>query len=342
MTSPLFKSPIPLNYLDTDTALTANSDVKVPTQKAVKAYVTSQIPTSLSKASGAEVDTGTDDAKYVTPKAMEDSAYAKTTAIPVKASGAEVDTGTDDAKFVTAKAIADSNISYIDGVETYTNKTLTSPILQGLVDGWTLANETWTYASANTITIPSGGASKYAKGDKIRLKQGAGYKYFYIVGVADTTLTVTAGTDYTVATPTAITDNYYSHESSPIGFPTEFTCASPTWNTADVDNGTGGQQPTAGTNKFMIIGNKLYLRGAWGNTNVKKNGAGSTISTSAVPATLPNNASFFNLPCGISNPAGVNAIVTDRNTGEFRINANSSISDNTDMTYSGYTIDWFF
>lgn len=110
MTSPLFKSPIPLNYLDTDTALTANSDVKVPTQKAVKAYVTSQIPTSLSKASGAEVDTGTDDAKYVTPKAMEDSAYAKTTAIPVKASQEEIATGTDDAKFATALSLSKFHI----------------------------------------------------------------------------------------------------------------------------------------------------------------------------------------------------------------------------------------
>lgn len=33
------------------------------------------------KASGAEVDTGTDDAKFVTPKAMEDSAYIKDTGI---------------------------------------------------------------------------------------------------------------------------------------------------------------------------------------------------------------------------------------------------------------------
>ena len=208
-------------------------------------------------------------------------------------------------------------------------------------DGWLSANETWTYASANTITVPSGAANKYGKGDKIRLKQGGSYKYFYIIGVADTVLTVTGGSDYTVAN-SAITDNYYSHQMNPFGFTMEFACASPTWNTNEVDNGTGGQQPTAGTNKFMIIGNKLYLRGAWGNTNVKKNGAGSIISTTALPATLPASAAFFNLPCGISNPAGVNAIVTDRSAGEFRISANSSIPDNTDMTYSGYTFEYFF
>jgi hypothetical protein len=40
---------------------------------------------ATTKASGAEVDTGTDDAKFVTAKAIEDSAYAKTTAITLAA-----------------------------------------------------------------------------------------------------------------------------------------------------------------------------------------------------------------------------------------------------------------
>lgn len=208
-------------------------------------------------------------------------------------------------------------------------------------DGWTLANETWTYASANTINVPSGAASKYAKGDKIRIKQGAGYKYLYVITVADTLLTVTGGSDYTVAN-SAITDNYYSHQVNPIGFPIKFSCAAPTWNTSDIDNGTGGQQPTAGATDFSIMGNKVSLRGAWANSNVFKNGAGATISTSALPATLPTNASFFNLPCGIANPGGVNATITDRVAGEFRLNANSSIADNTNLAYSGFIFEYFF
>lgn len=36
--------------------------------------------------------------------------------IPVKASGAEINTGTDDAKFATAKAIADSNIAFLSDI----------------------------------------------------------------------------------------------------------------------------------------------------------------------------------------------------------------------------------
>lgn len=51
------------------------------------------------KATGAEVNTGTEDAKIVTPKAIADSTIAKT-----PASAAENVTGTDDAKFITALA----------------------------------------------------------------------------------------------------------------------------------------------------------------------------------------------------------------------------------------------
>jgi hypothetical protein len=39
---------IPLAYLDTNTSLTANSDVKVPSQKAVKAFVGTSVALTLS------------------------------------------------------------------------------------------------------------------------------------------------------------------------------------------------------------------------------------------------------------------------------------------------------
>jgi len=67
------------------------------------------VGSQLVKATGAEIDTGTDDAKFATPKAIEDSGLAKTSEIPVKATAAELDTGEDDAKFATALAIKDSH-----------------------------------------------------------------------------------------------------------------------------------------------------------------------------------------------------------------------------------------
>jgi len=89
-------------------------------------------PGGLTKATGAEVDAGTDDAKYVTPKAIADSGIAFTSdipSVPVKATGAEVDAGTDDAKFATPKAIEDS--SYTKNALPLAGGTMTGDIVQG-------------------------------------------------------------------------------------------------------------------------------------------------------------------------------------------------------------------
>ncbi len=122
--------------------------------------------------------------------------------------------------------------------ETLTNKTLTAPLFQGLVDGWTAVTDSWTYASASTITVPSGAASIYKKGDKLKLTQTT-VKYFYIIGVADTVLTVTGGSDYTVANA-AISAIYYSHQLNPIGFPEYFNTAAVVFSLTYLDNGSGG------------------------------------------------------------------------------------------------------
>jgi hypothetical protein len=103
------------------------------------------------------------------------------------------------------------------------------------LDGWLNANQTWTYASATTITVPTGAASIYSVGDKIKLTQTT-VKYFYVVGVADTVLTVTGGSNYTVANA-AITLPYYSHATSPVGFPKKFTYV-PTVSGITIGSGT--------------------------------------------------------------------------------------------------------
>ena len=130
--------------------------------------------------------------------------------------------------------------------QTLTNKTLTSPLLKGTIDGWISANETWTYASASTITVPSGAASKYSIGDSIRWKQGGAYKYGVISAVADTLLTIIVNTDYTVATPTAITDNYYTHSPTAVGLPAYYNFT-PSWSNITVGAGTNaGRYKTNG------------------------------------------------------------------------------------------------
>jgi hypothetical protein len=146
-----------------------------------------------------------------------------------------LDTGTDNAKMATALAIA------------------------GRVDntGWTPARETWQYASATTITVPSGAVSKYSVGTKIRYQNNDSgtYLYDYVIGVADTLLTVVGD-----AVPNAtLTDNYYSNAVSPVGFPSNgFSLGTPTWTTS----GTAfTNQPIENDWRFVINGGLVTLNG---------------------------------------------------------------------------------
>ncbi len=79
------------------------------------------------KATGEEINTGTEDAKIVTPKAIKDAGLPYTG----KASGSDVNTGTEDVKYVTPKAIADSYL----GLYT-TNSLSRQAIINGNFDVW--------------------------------------------------------------------------------------------------------------------------------------------------------------------------------------------------------------
>ncbi len=116
-------------------------------------------------------------------------------------------------------------------------------------DGWISANETWTYASASTITVPSGAASKYQKGDRIKWTQST-VKYGVITVVADTLLTIAVNTDY-VVTNAAISANFYSHQINPMGFPDWFTFT-------PYLSGTGG---SAGTFAQTVSFAKFSIKG---------------------------------------------------------------------------------
>jgi hypothetical protein len=163
-------------------------------------------------------------------------------------------------------------------------------------DGWVDAAESWAYASATTITVPSGAASKYAKGDKIKITQTT-VKYFYIVGVADTTLTITGGADYTL-TNAAISANYYSHASSPVGFPDVFSLGAPTWFASAV-NFTN--QPTTNSWFMFIRGNICTVfglaltHGTSGGTGVFR----ATFTTGYLPTSNDAPGNAFNLSTSV-------------------------------------------
>jgi hypothetical protein len=98
-------------------------------------------------------------------------------------------------------------------------------LLSAINTGWVPADEAWAYASADApsfvMTVPTGAASRYSLGMKIRLVQTT-EKYFIITAITDTTLTLYGGTDYTLASA-AITLPYSSPWKSPFGFPMDPT-----------------------------------------------------------------------------------------------------------------------
>ncbi|MDD4381727.1 MAG: hypothetical protein PHE21_00045 [Candidatus Dojkabacteria bacterium] len=162
--------------------------------------------------------------------------------------------------------------------QTLTSKTLTSPIINVSWDGWIAVTDSWAYASASTITVPSGAASRYQRGDKIKLTQTT-VKYFYIVGVADTVLTVTGGSDFTVANA-AITSPYYSHVENPIGFPTSFAYTIAITGFSANPNMIG---------RFSIKGNVCYFRFS-SSSNGTSNATTYTISLPVTARAITNHS----------------------------------------------------
>lgn len=144
----------------------------------------------------------------------------------------------------------------LTGTQTLTNKTLTSPVLNGdltgdaildeddmasdsatkvpsqqsvkayvdasgSADGWLAITDTLTYASATTFTVSGDQTVKYSKGTRIKLTQTS-VKYFVVTNSSHssgtTTVTITGGTDYTLANA-AITAPFYSYQVNPQGYP---------------------------------------------------------------------------------------------------------------------------
>lgn len=96
-----------------------------------------------------------------------------------------------------------------------------------IITGWQKDIDSWTYASSTTLTIVGDVTTRFPVGTKINLTQTT-VKYFYVVsatyGAPNTTLTLTGGSDYTLANA-AITLPYYSYQATPQGFPQWFAYA---------------------------------------------------------------------------------------------------------------------
>lgn len=156
-------------------------------------------------------------------------------------------------------------------------------------DGWTLANETWTYASATTLTVSGDVTNKYQVGDKIRLTQTT-VKYFVIIALSysapNTTITIFGGTSYTF-TNASVSNNYYSKSVDPYGFPTFFAMTPPTFSRS----GTGfTNAPTSVIANIAFKGRMamLMVQGLFGNPS----GGTGYIYASIVPPALNDSCAM--------------------------------------------------
>jgi hypothetical protein len=151
----------------------------------------------------------------------------------------------------------------------------------GSLGGWTSATGTWAYASATTITVPSGAGSIYQKGDKFKLTANSVVLYGYIITVADTLLTVAGDT----LTEHAFTANYYSHAENPIGFPDWFAYTPTVYGSTSAGTGTYAIQ----TGRFNLKGRtcnfSLFL--SWS----AHDGSGATRITA--PLTAKNVENYY-------------------------------------------------
>lgn len=186
----------------------------------------------------------------VSPTQVSDGSTADSSDIntPINQIAAVVNGNIDNSNIAAAAAIDGSKLA---------NNSIDVGAKASVFDGWIAVSDTWTYASATTVTVPSDATTKYSVGDKVKFTN-SGAKYFYITAVGATTLTLNGGSDYTVANA-AITVPYYSKSTTPLAFPQWFNYT-PTWTNLTVSGSTVAAR-FAMHGKTVIFRTKVTLGG---------------------------------------------------------------------------------
>ncbi len=150
-------------------------------------------------------------------------------------------------------------------------------------DGWIPFSEAATYATASTFTVTGLDlTSIISKGDKLKLNNTT-LKYFYVTGVSfgggDTTVTVTGGSDYSLANA-AITSVYYSKLETPNGFPDWFSYT-PSF--------TGFSANPTMTSRFKLSGTKCTVQ----QIGVSAGTSNAVTYTTTVPITAKYSHAYI-------------------------------------------------
>jgi hypothetical protein len=158
---------------------------------------------------------------------------------------------------------------------------VTLSLANAVSDGWTSADETWSYASAQSFTVPGDQTAKYKKGTRVKFTQTS-VKYGFVISSTysspNTTVTLATNTDFTIANA-VITANNYSYQDSPQGYPYSFNFT-PTVNNGSIGNGTVNASISNKGNKASID-----IKWVFGSTS----SVSGNITFSGFPAPLNSN-----------------------------------------------------
>jgi len=191
----------------------------------------------------------------------------------------------------TQKMTVDTLDDYLSASsKTLTNKTLTSPILQGLINGWTLDTDAWIYVSASSFKVEGKDVTTtFTKGTRLKFTNTT-VKYAVVTSSSfstDTTINIAVNDDYALA-DAVITSPYYSYQLSPQGYPTHFNFK----NTVGI-NTAGGSLSDIDLKEvsFWAIGNVCYFNIAY---QADQDSATSIYWYGALPiAPDPNSGGYF-------------------------------------------------
>jgi hypothetical protein len=176
--------------------------------------------------------------------------------------------------------------------------------------GWSGIGMTLTYASPTTFTAPGNQTSLFQVGTKFKYNQTTD-KFAYIVSssysVPNTTVTITGGSDYSLANA-AITSPAYSYAAVASGFPDVFNYG------AVLSQGASSNiSKTTNYARFNINGHLAHITG---NFDITGSGTGGSNITLSLPLSIKTNYSslgtgtyftsgpdYYSFSIGFGNPS---------------------------------------
>jgi hypothetical protein len=165
-------------------------------------------------------------------------------------------------------------------------------------NGWIPVTGTFSWKTASTINVSSGAAAVYSVGDRLKwiTNTGSTQRYGTVVSIADTVLTVAVNTDHVLANETW-TQPFYSHQTSPVGFPQWFNYTP----TLSVSGGTAPTYTRCFINRYCQVGKLVTVTGQWGNVEGGTAGAGAEPILITLPVPPKNNDDVHAGSAGYNN-----------------------------------------